>query len=37
MFIPLSTLMIVAGIIFLLGFITPFALICYIVVRAKAE
>jgi hypothetical protein len=37
MFIPFNTLIIVAGLIFLLGFVSPFALICYIVMRAKTD
>ena len=37
MFISFSTLMILIFVVFLLGFISPFALICYIVMRAEVE
>ena len=37
MFIPFTTLMILAAVIFLLGFISPFLLICYIIMRGKVD
>lgn len=37
MFISFSTLMILVVVVFFLGFISPFALICYIVMRAKVD
>lgn len=37
MFISFSTLMILAVAMFLLGFVSPFALICYVVMRAKID
>ena len=37
MFVSLSTLMILAIVFFVLGFISPFVLICFLVVRADVD